>query len=185
MEVRRSSEQSDALDPVVDAGADGSFDAFYLVEFPKMVAWASALTGDPAVGEELAQEAMIRSFRHWDRVSTYERPGAWVRRVTTNLASTARTRRRAESTAFERLATTASASGSEELRDAAEFWAFVRRLPKRQRDAVTLYYLEDRTIADIATELGCSKNTAKAHLFKGRRRLAGWLDAELDAEFDA
>ena len=80
------------------------------------------------------------------------------------------------STAFERLATTASASDSDELRDAAEFWAFVRRLPNRQRDAVTLYYLEDRTIADIATELGCSKNTAKAHLFKGRRRLAGWLD---------
>ena len=112
--------------------------------------------------------------------TTYERPGAWTRRVTTNLASSARTRRRAEGTALERLASSPSSPAREELREAADFWALVRALPLRQRTAVTLFYLEDWTIAEIAAELNCAPNTAKAHLFKGRRTLARMLGMELD-----
>ena len=51
----------------------------------------------------------------------------------------------------------------------------MRALPLRQRTAVTLFYLEDWTIAEIAAELNCAPNTAKAHLFKGRRTLARLL----------
>src|SRR5437660_1455183 len=82
----------------------GSFDAFYLAEFPRMVALGTALTGDPALAEELAQEAMLRTYRHWPKVTTYDRPGAWTRRVTMNLAFSAKVRRRAESDALTRIA---------------------------------------------------------------------------------
>src|SRR6476659_4804396 len=105
------------------AAAPISFDAFFTLEFPKMVVLATALTGDPALAEELAQEALLRTYRHWEKVSGYERPGAWTRRVTMNLASSARTRRRAEGTALERLAGSPSSPAREELREAADFWA--------------------------------------------------------------
>jgi RNA polymerase sigma-70 factor (ECF subfamily) len=171
----------ESSEPAVLARNAGSFDAFYLVEFPKMVVWATALTGDPATAEELAQEALLRTYRHWWRISGYERPGAWTRRVTMNLAFSARTRRRAESAALERLANIPRRAEDDDLVDAAAFWAVVRRLPRRQCAAVTLHYLEDWSVADIAAELGCSENTAKAHLFKGRRSLARLLDVELDS----
>ena len=36
----------------------------------------------PSGAEDVAQEAMVRARRHWDRVSAYDKPGTWVRRVT-------------------------------------------------------------------------------------------------------
>jgi RNA polymerase sigma-70 factor (ECF subfamily) len=53
-----------------------------------------------------------------------------------------------------------------------EFWAAVRALPKRQAQAIALYYLEDRPVAEVADILDCSPATAKVHLHKGRIRLA-------------
>lgn len=146
------------------------FDAFYTEQFPRMVAWARVLTGDLAVGEELAQEAMLRAHRHWERVRGYDRPAAWVRRVTTNLASSARRRRHAERAAVERFG--ALRSVPQLAPEVDEFWSVVRNLPARQRDAVMLFYLEDRSVADIAVELDCAENTVKAHLHKARQRLA-------------
>ena len=152
------------------------FDAFYIEQFPRMVAWARVLTGDLGVGEELAQEAMVRAHRHWERVRDYDRPAAWVRRVTTNLALSARSRRHAERAAVERLGALHSLPAP--APDVDEFWSVVRDLPARQRDAVMLFYLEDRSVAAIAVEMSCAENTVKAHLHKARQRLARDLGVE-------
>jgi RNA polymerase sigma-70 factor, ECF subfamily len=56
--------------------------------------------------------------------------------------------------------------------ESAEFWAAVRALPSRQAQAVALYYLEDLSIQQTATVLGCAEGTVKAHLAKARRALA-------------
>ena len=53
-----------------------------------------------------------------------------------------------------------------------EFWDHVRRLPRRQAQAIALHYLEDRSVADVADILGCSVATAKVHLHRGRHALA-------------
>ncbi|MBA2634710.1 MAG: sigma-70 family RNA polymerase sigma factor [Chloroflexi bacterium] len=51
-------------------------------------------------------------------------------------------------------------------------------MPPRQRAVVALFYYEDRPLTEIAELLGCSHSTAKVHLFKARRRLAGLLGAD-------
>jgi RNA polymerase sigma-70 factor (ECF subfamily) len=161
------------------------FDDFFVAELPRLVALAWALVGDRAVAEELAQEAMIRAFEHWETVSTYDRPGAWARRVTINLASSTRRRRQVESRALERLERSGSATPAAEHEPGDRFWALVRGLAKRQREAVALFYLEDWSVREIAEFLGCTESTAKSHLRKGRRRLAAALAAEMDAREDA
>ena len=52
------------------------------------------------------------------------------------------------------------------------FWKAVRALPTRQAQAIALFYLEDRAVADIAEVLGCTASTVKVHLHKGRASLA-------------
>lgn len=156
-------------EPSRDDG-ETSFEAFFRAEFPRTVAWARVLTGDLAVAEEIAQEAMMRAHARWDQIRVYDKPGAWLRRVTTNLAMSNRDRRRAERRAVERL-------GSMRVlpaipNDDEEFWRVVRILPRRQREAAILYYLEDMSVADIARELDCAEGTAKAHLHKARARIA-------------
>ena len=153
-----------------------SFPAFYRREYPKMVAIAAAVSGNRAIAEDLAQEAMLRAHRHWDRISTYERPGAWVRRATINLSLSATKRAAAE---LRRLLRIAESATLPEPDDAdGRIWQAVARLQGNQRAAIALHYLEDRPIAEIATILEVSEATARVHLHRGRRALAAALGNE-------
>jgi RNA polymerase sigma-70 factor (ECF subfamily) len=156
------------------------FDAFFLREYRSIVGLAFALAG-PAAGEDIAQEALLRAYRDWDRICRYDRPGAWVRRVTINLATSAGRRRRSERLALERLAARPSGAPAPMADSTFAFWAEVRRLPRRQASVTALHYLEDRSVADIAAVLGVAEGTVKAHLHAARAALARRLDAEEDS----
>jgi RNA polymerase sigma-70 factor (ECF subfamily) len=154
-----------------------SFDLFYEREFPQMVNIAYAVSGSRMAAEDLAQEAMIAAYRRWNEVGSLERPGGWVRRVVLNRAASAYHRRRAEARALLRLAPLRSTPPASLSGDSADFWRAVRRLPKRQAQAIVLHYLEDSSVAEIATVMGCAENTVKVHLQRGRQTLAETLQA--------
>ena len=153
-----------------------SFADFYRREYPHLAVLATAVSGDPASGEDLAQEALTRAERRWDRISGYDRPGAWARRVTINLATSRRRRLRSEARALLRLGPPDPASAVTLHGDPA-VWAAVAELPPRQRAVVTLHYLEDRPVAEIAETLGISVSATTSNLHKARRRLAASLEA--------
>lgn len=156
-------------------GGGGGYDAFFRIEYPRLVTLATAMTGDRRVAEELAQEALLRAHVRWSRLATYDMPGAWVRRVTINLASSSRARRGREQRALDRLGSQRAAVAPYDYAD-DDFWALVRQLPRRQAAAVALHYLEDRPVTEVAAILDCAEGTAKAHLHKGRAALARRLD---------
>jgi RNA polymerase sigma-70 factor (ECF subfamily) len=151
-----------------------SFEAFYRTEYGPMVALAIAVGGNPGAGEDIAQEALIRAHKHWDRICSYERPGTWLRRTTINLALNVRRGSRRQRVAIQRLGSRPVNPVEIVLEDPA-VWEAVASLPARQRAAVALHYLEDRSIDEIAGILECSPNTAKAHLHHGRQTLASHL----------
>jgi RNA polymerase sigma-70 factor (ECF subfamily) len=159
--------------PVEVELAVAGFDAFFTRELPRLVTVLTAVTGDRMVAEELAQEAMLRAHQRWARISRYDLPAAWVRRVALNLASQSRARRRSEHRALAKVTDLGRAPRPEPAHD---FWALVRQLPPRQAAAVALHYLEDRPVAEVASILGCAEGTAKAHLHKGRAALARLLE---------
>ena len=49
-----------------------------------MIGLAYALSGSRSAAEDIAQEAFLAAHNAWDRVSHYEKPEAWVRRVVAN-----------------------------------------------------------------------------------------------------
>jgi len=156
------------------------FENFYRREFRKLVGLAYALSGSRLGAEDLAQEAMMAAHGQWDRIGLYERPDAWVRRVLANKAVSLHRRKMAEARAVARL-TLGHQEALPELEPVdEEFWAKVRSLSKKQAQAVTLFYLEDRSIEDISVVLECSPSTAKVHLFKARKNLARKLGMEAD-----
>lgn len=163
------------LDPVRPLESVESFDLFYEREFPQMVNIAYAVSGSRMAAEDLAQEAMIAAYRRWNEVGSLERPGGWVRRVVLNRAASAYHRRRAEARALLRLAPLRSTPPASLSEDGADFWRAVRRLPTRQAQAIVLHYLEDSSVAEIATVMECAENTVKVHLHRGRQTLAETL----------
>jgi RNA polymerase sigma-70 factor, ECF subfamily len=156
---------------------DRSFDAFYRAQYRPLLALAWSLTGRRDLGEELVQDAMLTVHRHWSRVRTYEQPGSFARRVLLNDATSAARRGAAEGRALDRLDRPADAAEDTPLPD-PEFWSALRSLPERQVQAVTLHYLEDRSVAEIADILGIAANTVKVHLHRGRLALATALRPE-------
>lgn len=153
------------------------FDNFYHRELPRLVALARALAG-PGAADDLAQEAMLKAYRHWSKLVTYDRPEAWVRRICANLATSLLRRRAAEARALVRLSARRQSVALSESHDA--FWDQVRHLPRRQAQSVALRYLYDMQVLEIAQTLGCSEGSVKVHLSRARQTLAAQLVAETE-----
>ena len=151
-----------------------SFDEFYLREFRPMVALAAAVSGSHLLAEDLAQEAMTRVYRRWERVSGYDKPGAFARRVTINLASS----RRKRDAVAERGRTKLGVQHvvPPPAVPHTDVWEAVAQLPPKQRAAIALHYLEDRPVDEIAEILGCASATARVHLHRARATLATLLE---------
>lgn len=158
------------------------FEAVFVREYPKMVALAAAVSGDRSTAEDTAQEAMTRLNRNWAKIQGYESPGAWVRRVTINLALSRRRRIGAEARAVLRLGPPESTLPAAPPAD-ARVWDAVATLPRKQRAAAALFFVEDRTITEIADILEISPATARVHLHRARQTLREQL-AHLDPSAD-
>jgi RNA polymerase sigma-70 factor (ECF subfamily) len=152
-----------------------TFDAFARRERRPLTAYAWSLTGDLAAAEDLVQDALEATWRNWHAVRGLDRPGAWARRVVGNRAVDRGRRAGREVRALARLAARTPAKTMDLEPDDDRFWAEVRKLPERQRQAVALHYLEDLSIDAIAEAIGCAPPTVRVHLHRGRLALAAAL----------
>lgn len=154
-----------------------TFEAVFVAEYSKMVALAAAVSGSRVFAEDIAQEAMGRLDRHWSSVGNFDKPGAWLRRVTINLALSQKRRLMNETKALLRIETPAPTLAKSRAEDEG-VWRIVAELPKQQRAAVALFFLEDRSIEEIAEILNISASTARVHLHRARETLRTRLDEE-------
>jgi len=122
---------------------------------------AYLLCGDWHEAEELAQEALARTFVHWKRVETAANPDAYVRKIIVNEARQ-RWRRRYRHHDPLRAVDEAVEDGTHQRAVHDELMAALRALPARQRAAVVLRYFEQLSEAETAAVLGCSVGTVKS-----------------------
>ena len=148
-----------------------TFDAFFRRECAAVGAYAFALTGHRETAEDIAQEAFVATYRKWDRI---EAPAGYVRRAVANLAI-GRIRGLTRQRALDRMTTTALIPFAELNTADGDFWRMVSELPPRQRQVTALYYLEDRSVEQIAELLGLAAGSVKSHLSKARASLASSL----------
>ena len=149
---------------------------FFRGEYQSVFRTVFLVVGEREAARDMTQEAFIRLFRHWRRVSTYDRPDAWVRHVAVRLGIQYVRRRRLQ----EQLNSTPE---PDHILDPAiwDVQLAVKELPPMQRAAVALFYFEDRPSAEIARILDCSESTVRVHLHKARRKLATALkESRLD-----
>lgn len=162
---------------------EASFDTFYRREYAPMLAIARALLRDGYSAEDLTQESFVAAHRNWDRISTYDDPKAWVRRVLINRVTSLHRRLGAELRALTRLGHDPNRGSVPELSpEATEVWEAVRRLPTRQQQAIVLHYVDQLTTEEIGHVLGCSSGAVKSHLHRGRLKLeqslSSWKEDE-------
>jgi RNA polymerase sigma-70 factor (ECF subfamily) len=148
------------------AGSD--FASFYRDVFGDLAGYAWSLTGDPHVGDELAQEALTRVYARW---ALLRDPRPYAYRTVTNLA---RDRWRVVSVERRGLSEATDARQVDDP-DASTLDA-VRRLSPPLRDVVLLHYYADLPVAEVAQVLRRPLGTVKRRLFDARAALAAALE---------
>jgi len=174
-----------AVVPVVDirrltVGGAADYDGFFRDEYARVLRVCQGVLGDRARAEEAAQDEFLRLFEKWDRVAAYDRPDAWVRRVAVRAAVRIDRRDRARRLLERRAVAERPSYDAGVPRE--DVIALLRRLPRKQRVAVALHYVDDLAVADVARVLGCAEATARVHLHRARRRLAVLLEEQVNAD---
>jgi RNA polymerase sigma-70 factor (ECF subfamily) len=180
--MRRSHRVSDQRRRVGEGvNTPEEFSWLFAQEYRAIVRSVDVVLHDHARAEEITQDAFVRLLESWGRVSRYDRPGAWVRRVAIRLATKHAARERRRGT-IER-AGTVTTTGPSDLPDVGDrhdaLWEGIRSLPPRQRAVVALYYLDDMPVSDVADIVGCSESTVSVHLHRARQRLAELVGEEV------
>jgi RNA polymerase sigma-70 factor (ECF subfamily) len=176
--TQRPNVSSTWLDEVRLMSSDDEFEQFFLSQYEAVLQVLVLTTGDRERATDATQEAFIKAYARWSKIRHYESPAAWVRRVAINAShdsfrSDRRRRKReeavpvdVETSATDRYATDTSATD------------LLRNLPTRQREVATLFYVDDRSVAEIATILRLNEGTVKYHLSHARDGLRKLFDED-------
>ena len=147
---------------------DDGFRRFVVEQRQSLLRTAYLLTGDHGHAEDLVQTALLKTYRHWARVTAKGDATAYVRRVLVTTHTSWRRRLSSTEQVIETLPEQAAAAVPD--RD-EEMVRALRELPPRMRAVVVLRYFEDRSEAQTAELLGCSVGAVKTQNSRAMARL--------------
>jgi len=157
--------------------ARDSFGEFVAGALPGLLRFGHVLTGDPREAEDLVQEALARSLRHWRSVRSAD-AGPYVRRAMVNSHITRWRRWEARV----RLGEVPDWGADDPAMRRGEDWDRLRRalvrLPVRQRTVLVLRYYEDLPDARIAELMNCRPGTVRSQAARGLASLRSLLEPE-------
>lgn len=157
----------------------GSFDMFVRESSASLARLAFLLTGDRQLGEDLLQTSLAKVVPHWHRVIANGHPTPYVRAVMVRTAIGWRRRRWNGETPHKSLPEPTAADFSGALDTRERLRVVLSSLPARQRAVVVLRFYEDRSEADVAELMGCSRGTVKSQTAKALAKLRARLDDEV------
>jgi RNA polymerase sigma-70 factor (ECF subfamily) len=151
-------------------------EALFRQSYKPIVQTLALACGDLAAAEDATQDAFAQAWLRWSRISRYDNPGAWVRRVAINkLRNSHRSRVRGEA-AIERMNQQVSSSVSlPELEP--DLVLGLQRLPYKQRLCAVLYYVDGLSTVEVAQVMGISQGSVSQHLNRARTALRAYLEA--------
>lgn len=136
------------------------------------------VTARSSEADDLSQETFLRAYRAWRALSPDANVRAWLFTIATNLARNhfrSETRRRTAHAAVRATLAASDGAGPEgetlfnEAR--ARLDALVATLPLKQRAAFILRKMHDLDYDAIARNLGCSAESARAHVFQALKKI--------------
>lgn len=152
---------------------------YFRAHYGRLVRALTLVCGSEEAAADAVQEAFVKAHQKWRTVSQYDDPIGWIRRVAIN-----RLRDQHRSNVRKDRAVARLGAGESWTVDGPEpsstehLAAALADLPKQQRLALALYYLEGLSVAETAAALEISEGAVKYHLHQGRERLRGTMGEE-------
>jgi RNA polymerase sigma-70 factor (ECF subfamily) len=153
-------------------------------EYARLVRALSVACGSEDAAIDAVQDAFVQANRHWRKVRDYDDPARWLRRVALNRLADGHRNRRRRDAGVERIGSDRLARGADTVAapddhadgSLVDLRAAIAALPERQRLAVSLHYLADLGIDEVAELLGVSAGTVKSQLHDARKNLLATLE---------
>lgn len=148
---------------------------------PRFARLAWRLTGQREVARDIVQDAwlaIVRGLRRLDDPALFR---TWAYRIVKNKCSDWTRRRAVERKAPQGLQDAAAASGdaaseTESAGELAQLRDALGNLPDEQRAILSLHYLDDMSVVQIARVFGVPVGTVKSRLYHARNRLKQALE---------
>lgn len=135
--------------------------------------------------EEVAQDAFVKAFHHLKSFQRESKFSTWLYRIVFNTAISYRRKSRPDFRSIESTMLLQGHEGEDRLEraDKRKFLdTAIGRLNQADRIALTLFYLEEFSLEEIAEITGMQANTVKVRIHRARQRLADELKAILKSE---
>jgi RNA polymerase sigma-70 factor (ECF subfamily) len=133
------------------------------------------LMGASMSAEDMAQETWMRVIRSAAQFQTTGSVKSWILTIAKNLCLNEIRQRRWEVSNDDKMDAAQSDDDLEEnlsrLQQLDLLKQAVDKLPDRQRQALVLFMFEEKTMSELATELGLQVNAVKALLFRARENV--------------
>lgn len=163
--------------------AEAMLDELVAEHAPSCYRVALSVVRDPALAEDVVQEALVKAWMGFDSYRGEAPVRHWVLRITHNTAVSVLRRRRDEPVADIAKLEHAPTSGRHHVerevlgRLAADrLWAVLADLDDVTRAVVVLREVEGMTYEEVAATVGLSLPTVKTRLFRARRMMADRLE---------
>ncbi|MEY9838784.1 SigE family RNA polymerase sigma factor [Streptacidiphilus sp. EB103A] len=169
-----------------NATTDAAFHAFFEQRHRELSRLAYLLTGEADAADDLAAEALLEVWRHWDRVNAADSPAAYARGVLANLCRNRirrLTRERAGLRGWGALWRDRESVDAADVPAVVDVRGALRRLPHRRRACVVLRYAFDLSERETAAALGISVGTVKSQTSRGAAQLAELLAGRPEAQW--
>lgn len=161
----------------------GAFDAVVSAHHEEILRYLRRAIGPAGDAEDLSQETFLRAYRAYGTLPRDANVRAWLFAIATNLAKNhfrSETRRQRAygkaQTAAREISGTATDAGLAARETGALLESIIGGLPLKQRLAFTQRKLHNMDYEAIGQSLGCSAESARAHVFQALRKIRKGLD---------
>ena len=155
------------------SGEAGAFEDLLAVMERPLLYYATKLLGSDEIALDVLQDVWVRVFRNIRRLKDPGSLRPWLYRLTHGIAvdriRVSASRERAEDVHAEGFQEEDEPSFSRD--DAGAIHAALGQLELKHREVLTLHFLEDFSIAEIAAVVDCPEGTVKSRIYHAKKEM--------------
>ena len=171
MRVRFVAHTLTAMSGFEEVSVVATVDSMFRAHYGRLVRALTLVSGDPEIAADAVQEAFVKAHLHWRRIQNYDDPVGWIRRVAINGLRDDHRRQTRKGIALSRLAGQPQAEEVAQYGFDSDLRSALGKLPRQQRIAMALFYVDELSVAEVARALQVSEGAVKSYLHQGRARL--------------
>lgn len=163
---------------IIDRIRNGDSNAYRLLvkQYERYVfSAAMKIMGHPEDAEDVAQEAFVKAFKSLDQFDGRSKFSTWLYRIAINTAISKRRKKKFNTHDIDDTPVRGSVSNANELKHNEQKRYLQLAFNQMQEDdvtALTLFYLKELRLKEIAEILEIEVNSAKVRIHRARKKLA-------------